>query len=68
MQVFQVRGAHSGGKAVLLRKLNRSGVARFSSEQPPCLVMMEPGRSALYRARVISGFRHGVRLTAPQFV
>lgn len=67
-QVFQVHGAERAGKAVLRRKLKRIEVARFFSEQPPCLVGIEASGSAHYWARVISGFGHTVRLMAPQFV
>jgi transposase len=67
-QVFQVHGADRAGKAVLRRKLKRSEVARFFSEQPPCLVGIEASGSAHYWSRVISGFGHTVRLMAPQFV
>lgn len=67
-QVFQVHGADKAGKAVLRRKLRRGEVARFFSEQPPCLVGTEASGSAHYWARVISGFGHTVRLMAPQFV
>jgi transposase len=41
-QVFQVHGADKAGRTVLRRKLRRSEVARFFSEQPPCLVGIEP--------------------------
>lgn len=67
-QVFQVHGVDRAGKAVLRRKLKRSEVAQFFSEQPPCLVGIEASGSAHYWARVISGFGHAVRLMAPQFV
>jgi len=43
-------------------------VARFFSEQPPCLVGIEGSGSAHYWARVLNGLGHTVRLMAPQFV
>jgi transposase len=67
-QVFQVHGADKAGRMVLRRKLRRSEVARFFSEQPPCLVGIEASGSAHYWARVLGGLGHTVRLMAPQFV
>jgi transposase len=67
-QVFQVHGADKAGRTVLRRKLRRSEVARFFSEQPPCLVGIEASGSAHYWARVLGGLGHTVRLMAPQFV
>jgi transposase len=63
-QVFQVHGADKSGRAVLRRKLRRSEVARFFSEQPLCLVGIEASGSAHYWARVLSGLGHTVRLMA----
>jgi transposase len=67
-QVFQVHGADKAGRTVLRRKLRRSEVARFFSEQPPCLVGIEASGSAHHWARVLGGMGHTVRLIAPQFV
>lgn len=67
-QVFQVHGADKAGRTVLRRKLRRSEVARFFSEQPSCLVGIEASGSAHYWARVLGGLGHTVRLMAPQFV
>lgn len=67
-QVFQVHGADKAGRMLLRRKLRRSEVARFFSEQPPCLVGIEASGSAHYWARVLGGLGHTVRLMAPQFV
>ena len=67
-QVFQVHGADKAGRAVLRRKLKRSEVVRFFSEQHSCLVGIEASGSAHYWARVIGGLGHTVRLMAPQFV
>jgi transposase len=67
-QVFQVHGTDKAGRTVLRRKLRRSEVARFFSEQPPCLVGIEASGSAHYWARVLGGLGHTVRLMAPQFV
>ena len=36
-QVFQVHGADKAGKTVLRRRLRRSDVSQFFSEQPRCL-------------------------------
>jgi transposase len=43
-------------------------VARFFSEQPPCLVGIKACGSAHYWARMLNGLEHTVRLMAPQFV
>jgi transposase len=67
-QVFQVHGADRSGRVVLRRKLRRSEVARFFSEQPPRLVGIEASGSAHYWARVLGGLGHTVLLMAPQFV
>jgi transposase len=67
-QVFQVHGADKAGRAELRRKLRRSEVVRFFSEQHSCLVGIEASGSANYWARVIGGLGHTVRLMAPQFV
>jgi transposase len=63
-QVFQVHGADKAGRTVLRRKLRRSEVARFFSEQPSCLVGIEASGSAHYWARVLGGLGHTVRLRA----
>lgn len=67
-QVFQVHGADKAERPVLRRKLRRSEVIRFFSDQSPCLVGIEASGSAHHRARVLSGLGHTVRLMAPQFV
>lgn len=67
-QVFQVHGADRSGRAVLRRKLRRTEVAHFFSEQSPCLMGIEASGSAHYWARVLSGLGHTVRLMVPQFV
>jgi len=67
-QVFQVHGVDKSGREVLRRKLRRSEVPRFFSEQPPCLVSIEASGSPHYWARVLGGLGHTVRLMAPQFV
>jgi transposase len=67
-QVFQVHGSDRFGRAVMRRKLRRSEVARFFSEQPPCLIGIEASGSAHHWARVLGGLGHTVRLMAPQFV
>jgi transposase len=43
-------------------------VARFFSEQAPCLVGIEASGNARHWARVLNGLEHTVRLMAPQFV
>jgi transposase len=67
-QVFQVHGADKVGRTVLRRKLRRSEVARFFSEQPACLVGIEASGSAHHWAHVLGGLGQTVRLMAPQFV
>ena len=41
-QVFQVHRADKAGRTVLRRRLRRNEVARFFSEQPPCLSASRP--------------------------
>jgi transposase len=67
-QVFQIHGADKMVRRVLRRKLRRSEVLRFFSDQPPCLVGIEASGSAHYWACVLGGLGHTVRLMAPQFV
>jgi hypothetical protein len=45
-QVFQAHEADKTGEVVLRRKLRPGEVARFYSEQPPCLVGIEASGSA----------------------
>jgi transposase len=66
--VFQVHGVDAHGKTVLKKQLKRTQVAEFFANLPPCLIGMEACGSAHYWARKLQGFRHTVRLMAPQFV
>lgn len=47
-QVFQAHGANKAGRRVVRRKLRRSEVARFFSEQPPFLVAIMASGSPNY--------------------
>jgi len=53
---------------MLRRRLKRSEILRFVSEQSTCLVGIEANGSSHYWARVLSGLGHAIRLMAPQFV
>lgn len=66
-QIFQVYEVDKAGHAVLRRKLERNGEARFFSEQPH-ICGIETSGSAYCWSRVLSGLGHTVRLMAPQFV
>ena len=67
-QVFQVHGADKAGRTALRRKLRRTEVARFFSEQAPCLVGIEASGSAHYWARVLGGLGHTVLVSVTQVV
>jgi transposase len=66
--VFQIHGVNRRGVTVLRRRLRRAQVPEFFRQLTPCLIGMEATRGAHYRARVLRGFGHDVRLIAPQFV
>ncbi|MGA3334178.1 MAG: plasmid partitioning protein RepB C-terminal domain-containing protein [Terracidiphilus sp.] len=61
-QVFQIHGADKAGRTVLRRRLRRKEVARFFSEQPPCLVGIEASGSAYYWARVLGAYTYNKRV------
>lgn len=63
--VFQVHGVDAQGKAVLRKKLDRSKMAEYFMNLPPCLIGMEACGSAHYWARKLSAMGHTVKLMAP---
>lgn len=66
--IFQLHGVDSAGKAVLKKRLSRNKLAAFTSNIPPCMIVMESCGGANYWARVFKRSGHGVKLISPQFV
>lgn len=64
----QVHGAGADGGVVFRKKLVRSNVVPFFSDQPRCLVAMEACASAHYWAREIEALGHQVKLIPPVYV
>ena len=58
-RVFQLHGVDAAGKAILLRRLQRSEVLAFFKALPPCLVGIEACGTAHYWAREIGNW--GIR-------
>ena len=67
-EMFQIHGVDTHGKAVLLKQLRRSEMAKFFSNLEPCLIGMEACGSAHHWARKLGEYGHTVKLMAPQFV
>ena len=65
---FSVYGVNAQGKPVLQRTLTRTGVFRFFSNLPECLVGMEACASFEYWARTIESLGHTVRRIHPRYV
>ena len=65
---FQVHGINKTGRKLFNKKLSRSKIADFISQQPPCRIAMEACASAHYWARKFQSCGHEVVLIAPQFV
>ena len=66
--VFQVHGADSAGKIVIIRQLRRKQVIDFFSKIFACLVGMEACGTAHHWAREVSKLGHAVRLMPPSSV
>jgi hypothetical protein len=64
-RVFQVHGVDVAGKIVLRRKLQRSEMAGFFADLPPCLIGIEACATAHHWARLIGKAGHDVRLIPP---
>ena len=67
-RVFQVHGVDAAGHVVIRRKLQRSEMASFFAELPPCLVGVEACATAHHWARLIGAVGHQVRLIPPSYV
>lgn len=65
---FSVYGVNDKGKPVLQRTLTRSGMVRFFTNLPACLVGMEACASSEYWARTIESMGHTVRRIHPRYV
>lgn len=65
---FSVHGVNTNGKPVLKRTLTRSGVVKFFSNLPKCLVGMEACAASEYWARTIESLGHEVRRIHPKYV
>lgn len=52
--VFQAHGAGVDGSVIFRRKLSRTQLLKFMSEQPPCVVAMQACASAHCWGRAIS--------------
>ena len=65
---FSIYGANAKGKCVLQRTLTRSGVIRFFTNLPECLVGLEACASSKYWAREIESLGHTVRRIHPRYV
>ncbi len=59
-RVFQVHGIDAAGRIVIRRKLQRSEMATFFAELPPCLLGMEACATAHHWARLIGASGHEV--------
>ena len=66
--LFQVHGADAEGHVVLRKKLRRSEVLAFFTNQEPCLVGMESCSGAHYWARELTALGHEVRLIPARYV
>jgi transposase len=67
-RVFQVHGVDAAGKVTIRRKLQRSEMAGFFADLPPCLVSIEACATAHHWARLIGASGHDVRLIPPSYV
>lgn len=66
--VFHLHGTLDDGTVVFRKKLSRSQVLPFLSEQPNCLVAMEACATAHDWAREIGKLGQFTRLIPPQYV
>ena len=65
---FQLHGTDFRGKAILKKRLSRTGLKQFVANLKPCLIGMEACGGANYWARLFREMGHEVRLISPQFV
>lgn len=66
--VFQAHGAGGDGAVIFRRKLSRTQLLKFMSEQPACIVAMEACAGAHHWGRAIGDLGHEVRLIPPAYV
>jgi error-prone DNA polymerase len=66
--VFQVHAVDETGKAVLKRKLKRSGLIPFFEKQAACVIVLEACGAGHHWARTLSGLGHDVKLIALEAV
>jgi transposase len=66
--VFQLHGTDHKGKCILRKKLSRTKLIEFMSNQPQCLIGIEACGGAHYWARTLMSMGHTVKMMAPQFV
>jgi transposase len=67
-RVFQVHGVDAAGRVAVQRKLQRSEMAKFFADLPPCLVGIEACATAHHWARLIGAAGHDVWLIPPSYV
>lgn len=65
---FHIVGFNRAGRPIARHKLNRSKLAQFIANLPPCLIGMEACPGSQHLARVIQRSGHEVRLIAPKFI
>src|SRR6201993_3210977 len=65
---FQVHGVDADGRAVVCRRLWRSGVIAYFRSLEPCLVGMEACATAHYWARELTALGHTVKLMPAAYV
>ena len=66
--VFQIHGVDSLGRAVITRKVSRSGLKKFVSNLEPCLIGVEASGGSRYWVREFKRFGHDARMIPAQFV
>lgn len=66
--VFQLHGTDAKGKAVLKKKISRTGLLGFMINLPPCNVFMEACGSSNYWGRKFESCGHKVKLIHPKYV
>jgi transposase len=66
--VFQLHAASMTGQLKFRKKLSRQSFAKFMTEHPPAMVVMEACGSAHHWAREMIKLGHEVKLIAPQYV
>jgi transposase len=66
--VFQIHGVDELGRAIIKRKVSRSGLSKFVSTLEPCLIGVEASGGARFWVREFKKFGHDARMIPPQFV